>query len=76
MIIAKESGADGVYAADLGGLYLAKEIGIENIAVDYLFNVYNDPARYYRNVLTLAVMSAALVFASFLLIRRNRYDSI
>ena len=44
MIIAKESGADGVYAADLGGLYLAKEIGIENIAVDYLFNVYNDPA--------------------------------
>ena len=42
----------------------------------YCINVYNDPARYYRNVLTLAVMSAALVFASFLLIRRNRYDSI
>ena len=42
----------------------------------YCINVYNDPARYYRNVLTLAGMSAALVFASFLLIRRNRYDSI
>ena len=42
----------------------------------YCINVYDDPTRYYRNVLTLAVMSAALVFASFLLIRRNRYDSI
>ncbi|CBL22566.1 ABC transporter permease [Blautia sp. 2744] len=42
----------------------------------YCINVYDDPARYYRNLLTLAVMSSALVFASFLLIRRNRYDSI
>ena len=39
-------------------------------------NVYNDTARYYRNLVTLAVMSAAFVMASFLLIRRNRYDSI
>ena len=42
----------------------------------YCINVYDDQARYYRNLLTLAVMSSALVFASFLLIRRNRYDSI
>lgn len=42
----------------------------------YCINVYNDTARYYRNLVTLAVMSAAFVMASFLLIRRNRYDSI
>ena len=42
----------------------------------YCINVYNDTARYYRNLITLAVMSAAFVMASFLLIRRNRYDSI
>ena len=42
----------------------------------YCINVYDDPARYYQNLITLAAMSAALVFASFLLIRRNRYDSI
>ena len=29
-----------------------------------------------RNLVTLAVMSAAFVMASFLLIRRNRYDRI
>ena len=42
----------------------------------YCINVYDDPARYYRNLITLAGMSIALVFVSFLLIRRNRYDSI
>lgn len=42
----------------------------------YCINVYDDPARYYRNLITLAGMSIILVFASFLLIRRNRYDSI
>lgn len=43
----------------------------------YCINVYNDTAPgYYRNLVTLAVMSAAFVMASFLLIRRNRYDSI
>ena len=42
----------------------------------YCINVYNDPARYYRNLITLAGMSIAFVLASFLLIRRNRYDSI
>ena len=42
----------------------------------YCINVYNDPTRYYRNLITLAGMSIAFVLASFLLIRRNRYDSI
>ena len=42
----------------------------------YCINVYDDPTRYYRNLVTLASMSIVLVLASFLLIRRNRYDSI
>ena len=37
----------------------------------YCINVYDDASRYYRNLITLIVMSAALVLASFLLIRRN-----
>ena len=40
----------------------------------YCINVYDDASRYYRNLITLIVMSAALVLASFLLIRRERYD--
>ena len=42
----------------------------------YCINVYDDSVRYYRNLITLAIMSVAFVMASFLLIRRNRYDSI
>ena len=42
----------------------------------YCINVYDDPARYHRSLITLAVMSVVLVTASFLLIRRERYDSI
>lgn len=42
----------------------------------YCINVYDDPVRYYRNLITLAGMSIVLILASFLLIRRNRYDSI
>lgn len=42
----------------------------------YCINVYDDTARYHRNLITLAVMSLVLVIASFLLIRRERYDSI
>ena len=42
----------------------------------YCINVYDDPARYYRNLITLAGMSVVFMLASFLLIRRNRYDSI
>lgn len=42
----------------------------------YCINVYDDLGRYYRNLITLAVMSVVLVTASFLLIRRENYDSI
>ena len=42
----------------------------------YCINVYDDTARYHRSMITLAVMSLVLVFVSFLLIRRERYDSI
>lgn len=42
----------------------------------YCINVYDDMGRYYRNVITLAIMSLVLVTASFLLIRRESYDSI
>ena len=42
----------------------------------YCINVYDDLDRYYRNLITLAVMSVVLVTASFLLIRRENYDSI
>lgn len=42
----------------------------------YCINVYDDIGRYYRNVITLAIMSVVLVTASFLLIRRESYDSI
>lgn len=42
----------------------------------YCINVYDDLERYYRNLITLAVMSVVLVTVSFLLIRRENYDSI
>ena len=42
----------------------------------YCINVYDDTIRYHRSLITLAVMSMVLVTASFLLIRRERYDSI
>ena len=42
----------------------------------YCINVYNDPARYYRNLIILAVMSVLLTGASFFMIRRERYDSL
>ena len=42
----------------------------------YCINVYDDMARYYRNLITLAVMSIVLAAASFFIIRRERYDSI
>lgn len=42
----------------------------------YCINVYDAPTRYYRNLITLAGMSIVFMLASFLLIRRNRYDSI
>lgn len=42
----------------------------------YCINVYDDTARYYRSLATLAVMCAVLVLASFFMVRRERYDSI
>lgn len=44
LAIAKEAKVDGVYVADLGGFYLAKKLEIENIAIDYAMNTYNDLA--------------------------------
>ena len=42
----------------------------------YCINVYDDMNRYYRNLATLTIMSILLVVASFLLVRRESYDSI
>ncbi len=42
----------------------------------YCVNVYDDPGRFGRSLVTLAVMCIGLTLASFLLIRRERYDSI
>ena len=42
----------------------------------YCINVYDDTARYTRNLITLSIMCAALIIASFYLVRRERYDSI
>lgn len=42
----------------------------------YCINVYDDPARFGRSLVTLGVMCVGLTLASFLLIRRERYDSI
>ncbi len=42
----------------------------------YCINVYDDPARFTRSLVTLGVLCAGLTFVSFLLIRRERYDSI
>ncbi|MBU3875441.1 ABC transporter permease [Faecalicatena sp. AGMB00832] len=42
----------------------------------YCINVYDDPARYTRNLVTLVIMSAVLTIGSFLVVRRERYDSI
>ena len=42
----------------------------------YCINVYDDTARYHRNLITLAVMCVVLVLAAFFMVRRERYDSI
>lgn len=42
----------------------------------YCINVYDDPARYMRNIITLAVICMILTVGAFLMIRRERYDSI
>ena len=42
----------------------------------YCINVYDDTARYHRNLITLAIMCVVLVLAAFFMVRRERYDSI
>lgn len=42
----------------------------------YCINVYDDPARYTRNLVTLVIFSVILTAGSFLVVRRERYDSI
>ena len=42
----------------------------------YYLNIYNDSAQFLRCLTTLGIMSAALMAAGFLAVRRERYDSI
>lgn len=42
----------------------------------YCINVYDDPLRFRRSLMTLVIMSAVLTIGSFLVIRRERYDNI
>lgn len=42
----------------------------------YCINVYDDPSRYSRNLVSLALMCVLLILLSFYLVRRERYDSI
>lgn len=42
----------------------------------YCINVYDDKARYMRNLMTLSIMCAVCIGLSFLAVRRERYDSI
>lgn len=42
----------------------------------YCLNVYDDGVKLAQCLITLAVMSGVLVIAGFLLVRRERYDSI
>lgn len=42
----------------------------------YSISIYENPQRYTRNVVTLAVMAAALILMAFLAVRRERYDSL
>lgn len=42
----------------------------------YCINVYDDPVRFTRSLVTLSGMCVVLTLVSFLLIRRERYDSI
>ena len=42
----------------------------------YCINVYDDPRRYVRNLVFLCVMCMLMVLGTFLLVRRERYDSI
>ena len=42
----------------------------------YALNIYDTYDRYMRNMITLAGMSIVLLLISFVMLRRNRYESI
>lgn len=42
----------------------------------YCINVYDNPARFSRNLWTLGALSMVMIVGSYLLVRRERYDSI
>jgi len=42
----------------------------------YCLNVYDDMGRYFRNLILLVIISILLISGSFLMVRRERYDSI
>lgn len=42
----------------------------------YCLNVYDDPARYTRDLISLIVWTAAMLAGAFWIVRRERYDSI
>lgn len=42
----------------------------------YSISIYENPARYGRSLILLAVFTAVLVLASFGKLRRERYDSL
>lgn len=42
----------------------------------YSIAIYQDPQRYTRNVITMAVLAGIFLLTSFLMVRRVRYDSI
>lgn len=42
----------------------------------YCINIYNDPVRFRNSLLTLAAITVVLTLGAFLVVRRERYDSI
>ena len=42
----------------------------------YCINVYDDPVRFGNDILTLFIMCAVILAVSFVVVRRERYDSI
>lgn len=42
----------------------------------YCINVYDDPVRFRRSLVTLSVMCLVLILVSFFIVRRERYDGL
>ena len=42
----------------------------------YCINVYDDSVRFRNDILTLFIMCGVILAVSFLVVRRERYDSI